>query len=166
MFVDLPVAIAQHGETRGDAPAASSPYLVLIADDLMMPSRIREGCRPLGYEVRVAATSDAAFALLAESEATPPVAVLVNLTARRYDPNPLIRAIKSDTRFFAVPLLAFAGHVEKGKHDAARVAGADMVAANSSVSLHLPILLSRLLSSDALLDGTASVETEGSGDEA
>lgn len=126
------------------------PFLLLVADDLMFPSRIREGARPLGYAVQTVGTGDAALAKVTAAEGQPlPAAILVNLTARRYDPHAVIRALKSDPAARSIPLLAFAGHVETEKHDAARAAGADMVVANSSVSLHLGKLLPRLLSGDS-----------------
>jgi len=123
-----------------DAPAA--PVLLLVSDDLIFPSRIREGAKPLGYVVRVVAGENALAAALTEIT---PAAILVNLTARRYDPLQIITFLKANPAFRTLPVLAFAGHVEKEKHEAARVAGADMVAANSSVSLHLAALLPRLL---------------------
>lgn len=118
--------------------------LLLVSDDLMFPSRVREGVRPLGYTLRVVGTEAAALEAAGKSD---PVfdAILVNLTARRYDAPHLIRELKAADATRAIPLLAFAGHVEKDKHAAAREAGADLVAANSSVSLHLAALLSRLL---------------------
>lgn len=122
---------------------APSRVLLLVADDLMMPSRIREGAKPLGYTVRVVGTEAAAREAACGEPA--PLGILVSLTARRYDPPALIRALKADTRTARIPLLAFAGHVEKEKHDAARAAGADLVAANSSVILHLAQILPRLL---------------------
>lgn len=108
----------------------------------MFPSRVQEGVKPLGYTVRVAPTESTALQSATDS---PPAAILVNLTARRYDPLAVIAALKADEKTRAIPLLAFAGHVEREKHQAAREAGADMVAANSSVSLHLGTLLKRLL---------------------
>lgn len=121
---------------------STQPDLLLVADDLMFPSRIREGAKPLGYIVRIAPTESAA---LEGATTSPPTVILVNLTARRYDPLAVITSLKNDERTRTIPLLAFAGHVEREKHQAARTAGADMVAANSSVSLHLGALLSRLL---------------------
>ncbi|MBC8102942.1 MAG: response regulator [Cytophagales bacterium] len=122
---------------------ADGKTLLLVADDLMFPSRIREGARPLGYRVIVAGTEAAALQTASSSPA--PAAILVNLSARRCDPPAVIRALKTNETTRGIPLLAFAGHVEKEKHDEARAAGADQVAANSSVSLHLDLLLNRLL---------------------
>lgn len=102
-----------------------------------MPSRIREGIRPLGYTLEVASTEAAACALASACDAA-----LVNLTARRYDPLAVIRALKTQP---ALPVLAFVGHVEREKQVAARDAGADLVVANSSVSLHLATILGQLL---------------------
>lgn len=115
----------------------------------MFPSRIREAIRPLGYALEVAAGEAAARDA---ARARPPQAILVNLNARRSDPIGIIRALKADPATEPIPLLAFAGHVEKAKHEAARAAGADMVAANSSVSRHLPALLTRLLSGERSSD--------------
>nr|CAA9273103.1 hypothetical protein AVDCRST_MAG63-3063 [uncultured Armatimonadetes bacterium] len=123
----------------------ASVLLLLVADDLMFPSRVREGLKPLGHSLRVVGTEPAARETAARER---PAAILVNLNARRLDPVALIRALKADAATRAIPVLAFAGHVETAKHDAARAAGADMTAANSSVSLHLPKLLARLLSGE------------------
>ena len=117
--------------------------LLLLSDDLLMPSRIREGLRPLGLTLTTAATLDTALPFLNDGNF---VAVFVNLTARRYDPLAAIQALKRAT---TLPVLAFAGHVETEKHAAARAAGADLVVANSSVALHLAQLLPRLLSANA-----------------
>lgn len=138
--------------------AAAPQALLLVTDDLIFPSRVREAVREGNrYVVRVAASSAAALSL---AQAEPPAAaVLVNLNARRFDPLAVIRAFKSDAGGQVVPLLAFAGHVETDKHAQARNAGADMVAANSSVSLHLPVLLLRLLAGERATD-EAVVEIE------
>lgn len=126
-----------------DAAAIGEPILLLAADDLLFTSRIESAVRPLRYTLRVAASPDKIREIAAADP--PPAAILISLSARRFDPNALIRALKTDAATRAVPLLAFAGHVEKDKHDAARAAGADLTAANSSVAQHLPRLLARLL---------------------
>ncbi len=130
---------------------SAAKTLLLVSDDLMFPSRIREGSRPLGYTLKVVGTEAAACAAARRQDPVP-AAILVNLTARRYDAPQLIRELKSDGAARNIPLLAFAGHVEKEKHAAARAAGADLVAANSSVSLHLASLLSRLLNGQSSPD--------------
>jgi len=135
-----------YNQDMDPAAALEGRTLLLVADDLMFPSRVREGVRPLGCVLKVVGTEVAATD--AARAAAPPAAVLVNLTARRYDAESVIRALKAAPETAGIPLLAFAGHVEKAKHEAARAAGADMVAANSSVSLHLSALLARLLSGD------------------
>ncbi len=114
--------------------------LLLVADDLMTASRVREGAKPAGYAVTVTGSESAAKTALAASPA--PVAVLVALTVRRVEPFALIRFVKET--YPAIPVLAFAGHVERELHAKAREAGADLVTANSSVAMHLPALLTRL----------------------
>ena len=126
--------------------AADTPLtLILVSDDLLFPSRVREGLRPLGGVLQVVGT-EAALRTAVNGDVPLPAAILVNLSARRYDPLACIAFLKSNPATSAIPVLAFVGHVEKEKQEAARHAGADRVAANSSVSLHLPALLTRLLS--------------------
>jgi DNA-binding NarL/FixJ family response regulator len=104
----------------------------------MFPSRIREALRPTAGTVVVVGTEEAALRAAADS----PEAILINLSLRRADPYSIIGALKA--AYPSLPVLAFAGHVEREKHDAARAAGADSVAANSSVSMHLLALLETL----------------------
>ena len=125
---------------------STEAILLLAADDLLFTSRVESAVRPLPYTLRTAASPDKIREIAAADP--PPAAILVSLSARRFDPNALIRDLKSDAATRDIPLLAFAGHVEKDKHTAARAAGADVTAANSSVSQHLPRLLARLLSGE------------------
>ena len=125
-----------------DLPDLPRPFLLVVSDDLLLPSRIREAARPLGYDVQTAASEAAAGEAVRKTP--PPRAVLVGLNTRRFDPLGFIRALKADSNTQSLFVLAFAGHVETEKHTAAREAGADLVVANSSVALHLPQILARL----------------------
>jgi CheY-like chemotaxis protein len=145
------IGVTPYNRSMTTLQDGATKTLLLVSDDLMFPSRVREGLRPLGYALRVVATEAAALEAAGQPDAALD-AILVNLTARRYDAPQLIRALKASDTTRAIPLLAFAGHVEKDKHEAARAAGADMVAANSSVSMHLAALLSRLLNDSSLPD--------------
>lgn len=120
---------------------ANPRNILLVSDDLMMGSRVKEGVRIAGYGFASASSESAVQAAVAADP--PPVAVLVALTVRRLDPYALIRWLKAEHP--SLPVLAFAGHVEREKHALAREAGADLVSANSSVAMHLPALLTRLL---------------------
>jgi CheY-like chemotaxis protein len=129
---------------------AAGGYILLLSDDLLFPSRVREALRGGPYSLRTVGTLAALNAALTPSL---PMAILVNLAARRYDPLEALQQLKTGGATRAVPILAFAGHIETAKHEAARAAGADLVAANSSVSLHLPALLKRLLNLDPSAEG-------------
>ena len=120
---------------------ADAPVLLVVSDDLMLPSRIREAAKPLGYAVQTVASETGVWDAVRKTPA--PQALLVGLTARRMNPLALIVALKADAQTAILPIIAFAGHVETEKHQAAREAGADFVVANSSVALHLPQLLKR-----------------------
>ena len=111
--------------------------VVLLSDDLMFPSRAREALRDSGAMLVVVSTE--ADAVRAAGAEIPPLVVLVNCAARRYDPFAAIRAIKDASP--TVRVVAFAGHVETKNHADARASGADATIANSSVALHLPRLL-------------------------
>ncbi len=83
--------------------------LVLVADDLLIGSRVREGAKPSGFTVSVVSTEEAVRKAIATEPR--PRAILVALTVRRLDPYALIRTLKTD--FPDLPILAFAGHVER-----------------------------------------------------
>ncbi len=121
--------------------AEKPPLVLLVSDDLMMGSRVKEGVKVAGYAFASVSTEAAVQAALAAEPR--PVAVLVALTVRRLDPYALIRSLKAEHPM--LPVMVFAGHVEREKHAMAREAGADLVSANSSVAMHLPALLTRLL---------------------
>jgi CheY-like chemotaxis protein len=148
---------------EGGAPAPPPLAVLLVADDLLFPSRVREALKPLGVGLRVASHDPASVrAALNDGTAPAPSAILVNLNVRRGGPDPLgvIHDLKSDPKTASIPLMAFAGHVERDKHEAARQAGADLVAANSSVSMHLPRLLERLLAGPAAPAGAPDAAPE------
>ena len=123
-------------------PASDRPYLLVVSDDLLLPSRIREAAKPLNCEVQTVSSQSAALDAVQNPPA--PRAVLVGLNTRRFDALEFIRAVKADAQTQHLFVLAFAGHVETEKHQAAREAGADLVVANSSVALHLPQLLAKM----------------------
>jgi len=121
----------------------------------LLSSRVREGAKAAEYTVVTASTQEAAKK--AATGDPKPNVILVSLNARRCDAYTVIRDLKSDPITASLPILAFAGHAEREKHVAAREAGADLVAANSSVSMHLPILLTRLHAGET---GIAAEESE------
>ena len=69
------------------SPAPVLPLILLVSDDLLFPSRIREALRDLPYRLQ---TTGSESGLIAAVEAESPAAIVVNLTARRYDPLALI----------------------------------------------------------------------------
>lgn len=121
----------------------ANPDLLVVSDDLLLPSRIREAAKPLHCDVQTVSSETKAWE--AARSASAPLAILVGLSSRRIDGIGFIRALKADTKTQNLPVWAFAGHVETEKHANARDAGADLSLANSSVALHLPQLLARLM---------------------
>lgn len=113
----------------------------LVEDNLMQAMQIEPQLRSLGYQVRTLAPGPEAVEALARHA---PALVLVNLTSTRFAGANLVRQIRQHPDLAKVPVVGYAGHVERQFFQAGREAGADMVVPNSAMSRALPEVLRKL----------------------
>ena len=111
--------------------------LVVIEDDLMFLSRIREAAKATGAEVKVARNA-AALVAACEAGAT---GVLANLDSPRLAAVEAVRTLRADARFAAVPVVGYLSHVHADRAQEARAAGFDRVLARSAFVQELPALV-------------------------
>jgi CheY-like chemotaxis protein len=115
--------------------------IIAVVRDLFFAIRIRETLAPRGYRVDVARSREALAALLAAGEL--PALVIVDLAFVASDPPALIAALRATPRTADLPVLAFGSHLDHAAREAAKVAGADRVVANSKLAEALPELVAR-----------------------
>ena len=118
-----------------------APLAVLVEDDLMFAMRIEPQSKRLGYRVRTLAGSPGAAGEIAAAR---PALVLVNLASPRNPGPELVRGLRARPELAQVPILGYAGHVERQFFQAGREAGATLVIPNSAVSKALPEVLTKL----------------------
>ena len=107
--------------------------LVLVCDDLLMGSRVREAVRQSTWELETITSAERLSVAIQQA----PQLVLVSMALRKL---PAVRVIEQ-CREMGVRCVAFAGHAESELHATARSAGAWRTIANSSVATVLPQLL-------------------------
>src|SRR5690606_12170770 len=124
--------------TLHDHPEPAPAPILALAADLIFASRIRATATAVGATVHVVRSAEE---LLTRARETAPRLVLIDLEARAGDPAGAIRQLRATPETAAVPIVAFASHVNREAIEAARAAGASRVLARSAFVRELPALL-------------------------
>lgn len=113
----------------------------LIEDNLMFAMMIEPALRRLGYQPR---TLSGGPSTCADLVAASPVLVFVNLASSRFDGSALVRELRAHAELRDLPIVGYAGHVERHLFQAGREAGATLVVPNSAMRKALPQVLDKL----------------------
>ena len=114
--------------------------LLLVADDLMVSSRIELVAKHLGYEL-LSVRTPAAFEAGVERD---PQLILLGTHATRLDWVALLQSLKA--RASAPPVLVFGPHADAETRRRAREAGATRWIANSRLAEALPSIIEAMIS--------------------
>jgi len=115
-------------------------HALVLVDDLMFASRIREAARSAGVEIRGAREPAAA---VEAAVADRPALVILDLDRDRLRPFETIRALRSEPRLGGLPIVGFVSHVETDRVREAEQAGCSRVLARGAFVRALPELLAR-----------------------
>jgi len=99
--------------------------ILAVPADLLFAARIRAAAEPAGANVFVARNAKIALEHL---EQVTPALIIVDLDARGWDPVALIHELKSRDSLKEVPVLGYVSHVREDLIEAARSAGAKVMA--------------------------------------
>ena len=119
----------------------ASPRAVLIDDNLMFSMMVQPQLVRLGY---VVTTLSGAPGDLEKAESAAPELILVNLASTRFLGPEMVRELRSRPGLETVPLVGYAGHVERHLFEAGAAAGADLVVPNSAIRASLAEVLAKL----------------------
>ena len=103
----------------------------LLTDNILFTSKIAGNLKAAGIAVKAVASPAQLDSALADGR---PVAVLVNLNARGYDPVKVIKGLKAADPPHTV--IAFCGHADKATYEIGLASGADRVVANSAITMN------------------------------
>jgi CheY-like chemotaxis protein len=115
--------------------------VVVLADDLMFLSRIREAARPASVEVR---TARSAGDLVQALKREPAALVLADLDSQRLRPVEAVAALRAEAELADLPVVGFFSHVHAERSLEAQAAGFTRVLARSAFVKELPGMLERL----------------------
>ena len=121
-----------------EAASNQRAVLLVLADDLMVRSRIDAASEMAGVDVRYISSFADVQAAMSE---TAPRAVLVGMAATRRPWPDIVRQIRADDATAGLYVLAFGPHMNLELRARAVEAGADRVVANSAFMRLLPTLL-------------------------
>ena len=125
-------------ETSHDNTApVPEPSLIVLIDDLIFRSKVRETLIALGRTATFPAAGTKEGGLPADGSRA---ALICDLGASRLDPIGAIRRAKAA----GAAVLAFGSHVDRDALQAAREAGADIVVPRSTFAASLPELIGEL----------------------
>jgi PleD family two-component response regulator len=111
--------------------------IVAIAADLMFASRIRSTAQAVGGDLHLARTAADVKRLASELR---PRLVIIDLDIRSLDPVALITDLKGDPATSPVRILSYVSHVREDLIEAARQAGAEVIA-RGAFNRNLPAIL-------------------------
>jgi CheY-like chemotaxis protein len=123
----------------------TKPLALLFSDRLVPEDRLDARFEELGYRVRRVTEPDA-FVSLAKEEK--PLVVLVELGRRQEEGCEAISKIRAGQETTHLPILALVSGANEPLQNAARAAGATLVASNAAILDQLPQLLDHILELD------------------
>jgi CheY-like chemotaxis protein len=120
----------------------SNPKVLLVEDDLFFAGRLMSVLGKQGYPAeRVTTAADA----IANISSHRPDVVIVNLASRTFDGIELIRSISSEPDHPRI--VAYLSHVKiPDIRDEVLAVGADVICANSTITMRLPGILAEVMS--------------------
>jgi putative two-component system response regulator len=132
------------------------PTILVVEDDQELRETLGEQLRALGYDVVVAASADAAFAML---ETTAPDLVLSDVDLGATNGVELCARVKKDPRFQFTPLVLMTGMADRDARVAGLAAGADDFFVKPVDFLELRTRLGALLHVKTVVDQLERAET-------
>jgi PleD family two-component response regulator len=126
--------------------------ILAVVNDIFFYTKLRDALKPQGYRLERARAQqdvpDKAAALL-------PAAVIVDMNDPGLNGLKALEAIRADTRFKELPVLAFANHEEVGTWQEAKRLGVTKIVSRNEFSSRTRDLVNEIMSRDCP-DGTQS----------
>lgn len=121
--------------------------VVLLTADLLFGSRVQASLGSAGHEVPLTGDGAAVRARLEDHAATPPAALIVDLTDERLDGARIVESFAQAGLLAHTRTLAFYSHVDAATRERAIDAGFDVVVPRSRMAREGADLVSSLLAS-------------------
>ena len=121
----------------------TQPLALVLYEKLLPGSQVVNRLQDLSYRVQVVADAEQ---LVECAEQARPMLVLADLESKHYNVCAALKRLKQNSATKHLPIIAFTGeHATAELQDAARDAGAVLVATEAAILNHLPQLLDQAL---------------------
>jgi PleD family two-component response regulator len=118
------------------------PLALLVYEAILPGSQLVNRLRELGYRILVLPDADS---LVETATHERPMVILLDLVSEKTDMPACITALRANASTAHVPVLAFAPLEDSVLQDAARQAGATLIAISHGILEQLPALLTQVL---------------------
>ncbi len=123
----------------------TKPLALLVYENLLPGSQLVNRLQDLGYRVQ---TLSRGTSLVQQAEQEKPIVVIIDLAVHTPELCEAIKSLRQTTATAHIPILAFTERQKTQAQEAAREAGAKLVASDAAVLSHLPDLLEQVLNVD------------------
>ncbi len=123
----------------------TSPLAMLVYENLLPGSQLMNRLQDLGYRVQSLAGPET---LVSQARDTRPFVVIIDLESQKTDLCGAIQALKSNPDTQHIPVLALVRDDRSDQWQAARSAGANLVAGHEAILPQLAQLLDQILAVD------------------
>jgi len=121
------------------------PLAILLYENLIPGTQLVSRLQDLGYRVQ---TVHDPRLLVEQSTREKPLVVVLDLFSTKLDVCHEIKSLKNNSATAHIPVMAFADQTKLELQEAAHAAGADLVANNTTMVLHLAQFLEQVLQVD------------------
>ncbi|HXV67773.1 MAG TPA: histidine kinase [Nitrospira sp.] len=105
--------------------------ILVAVNDIFFYTKVRDALTPQGYRLEKARTQQD---IAEKAEATGPAAVLLDMNDRTIDAFQALQTLRTDPRFHAIPVLAYANHEEVDTWNRARALGVTKIVSRNEFS--------------------------------
>lgn len=105
--------------------------ILVAVNDIFFYTKVRDALTPQGYRLEKARTQQD---IAEKAEATDPAAVLLDMNDRTIDAFQALQTLRTDPRFHAIPVLAYANHEEVDTWNRARALGVTKIVSRNEFS--------------------------------
>lgn len=105
--------------------------ILVAVNDIFFYTKVRDALTPQGYRLEKARTQQD---IAEKAEAIGPAAVLLDMNDRTIDAFQALQTLRTDPRFHAIPVLAYANHEEVDTWNRARALGVTKIVSRNEFS--------------------------------
>ena len=131
-----------HSNQDHHTDTKASKTLLVVINDIFFYTKVRDALLPQGYRLEKARSQQD---IEEKASSANPSAVLLDMNDRAIDAFQALETLKTDPRFTAIPILAYANHEDVVTWNRAKALGVDVIVTRNEMSARTRELVEELL---------------------